>query len=122
MAAADRRKLGQHYESMAKDYLTRHGLNFVAANFNCKCGELDLIMREHQTLVFVEVKYRNQQHYGHAAEAVTYRKQQKLIKTAQWWLQQQGLSPYSTDFRFDVVAIHQHGSDINWIKNAITQG
>ncbi|MDN3681558.1 YraN family protein [Vibrio tapetis subsp. quintayensis] len=119
---ADKRKLGQQYETMAKQYLIRHGLSFIEANFNCKCGELDLIMRERNAIVFVEVKYRNQKNFGNAAEMVTYRKQQKLIKTAQWWLRNQKLSPYDTEFRFDVIAIHQKGEDINWIKNAITQG
>ncbi|USD64874.1 YraN family protein [Vibrio sp. SCSIO 43136] len=122
MAKTDRRKLGQHYESVAHQHLERHGLQLISRNFNCKTGEIDLIMREQQCIVFVEVKYRQQQSYGHAAEMVTYSKQQKLYKTALYWLMRQGLNPDHTEFRFDIVAIHQHGKDIDWLKNAITQG
>jgi putative endonuclease len=116
-----RRAIGNQYESLAKRYLKRQGLTFIGKNFTAKCGEIDLIMQDRQCIVFVEVKYRKQTSFGHAAEFVTYRKSQRLIKTAYLWLSQKGLSPYTTDFRFDVVAIHQQGEDINWIKNAITQ-
>ncbi|WP_413477965.1 YraN family protein [Vibrio hibernica] len=116
------REVGSHYETLARDYLTRQGYRFIAANFNTRLGEIDLIMKDGHTFVFVEVKYRKHSHYGHAAEMVTYAKSQKLIKTAMIWLQQQRLSAETTQFRFDVIAIHQQGQDINWIKNAITQG
>ncbi|WP_197475446.1 YraN family protein, partial [Grimontia celer] len=69
-----------------------------------------------------EVKYRQSTQYGLAQEMVTPSKARKLQKAATLWLLQNGLSPYDTDFRFDVVAIHQQGNDINWIMNAITQG
>lgn len=116
------REVGSHYKTLARDYLTRQGYRFIAANFNTRLGEIDLIMKDGHTFVFVEVKYRKHSHYGHAAEMVTYAKSQKLIKTAMIWLQQQRLSAETTQFRFDVIAIHQQGQDINWIKNAITQG
>ena len=116
------REVGSHFETLARDYLTRQGYRFIAANFNTRLGEIDLIMKDGHTFVFVEVKYRKHSHYGHAAEMVTYAKSQKLIKTAMIWLQQQRLSAETTQFRFDVIAIHQQGQDINWIKNAITQG
>lgn len=116
------REVGSHYETLARDYLTRQGYRFITANFNTRLGEIDLIMKDGHTFVFVEVKYRKHSHYGHAAEMVTYAKSQKLIKTAMIWLQQQRLSAETTQFRFDVIAIHQQGQDINWIKNAITQG
>lgn len=116
------REVGSHYETLARHYLTRQGYRFIAANFNTRLGEIDLIMKDGHTFVFVEVKYRKHSHYGHAAEMVTYAKSQKLIKTAMIWLQQQRLSAETTQFRFDVIAIHQQGQDINWIKNAITQG
>lgn len=116
-----RKAIGNQYEALAQRYLKRQGLRFVDKNFSAKCGELDLIMQDKQCIVFVEVKYRKQTTFGHAAEFVTYKKSQRLIKTAYLWLAKSGLSPYTTDFRFDVIAIHQQGEDINWIKNAITQ-
>ena len=79
-------------------------------------------MQDGQSIVFVEVRYRKNQNYGHAAETVTFTKQQRLIKAANLWLLKQGLSIHSTDIRFDLVAIHQNGKQVEWIKNAITQG
>ncbi|MBW3697138.1 YraN family protein [Vibrio sp. T187] len=122
MGLFSRRKIGSHYESMASQYLTRHGLTLIEENFSAKCGEIDLIMRDQSSIVFVEVKYRKQAQYGHAAEMVTTQKMRKLVNTANVWLQKQGLSAHSTEYRFDVMAIEQNGKHINWIKNAITQG
>ena len=114
--------IGNQYEALAKRYLEHQGLRFIEQNFSTKCGEIDLIMKDRQTIVFVEVKYRKQTHFGHAAEFVTRKKIQKLTRTAYLWLSKNGLSPHTTDFRFDVVAIHQRGDHIDWIKNAVTQG
>ncbi len=122
-----KRSKGQHFEQMAADYLCRHGLLLIEKNFLTRAGELDLIMKEHNTYVFVEVKYRNSQNYGHAAESVTKQKQLRLIKTANWWMLKQGLNTDTTDFRFDVIAIHggaihDDSHHVEWIKNAITEG
>ncbi|EKO3560917.1 YraN family protein [Vibrio fluvialis] len=122
MGLFNRRQTGQHYETTAAEYLRRRGLFLIEQNFQIRGGELDLIMRENQTLVFVEVKYRQNQRHGHAAEMVTRQKQARLIKAANWWMLKQGLSADNTDFRFDVVAIHDEGRQIDWIKNAITEG
>jgi putative endonuclease len=121
MVQTNRRAIGEHYEQAAADHLKRNGLDLIEKNFTCRAGELDLIMQDRQTLVFVEVKYRQNHHHGHAAEMVTVSKSRKLIKTAYYWMMKKGYSPYMTDFRFDVVAIHKHGNDIDWYKNAITQ-
>jgi putative endonuclease len=121
MAYANQRKIGELYEQTAADYLIRSGFRLIEKNFTCRGGELDLIMQDQQTLVFVEVKYRQDLQHGHAAEMVTPNKIKKLIKTAQYWMMIKGYSPYTTDFRFDVIAIHNHGGEINWYKNAITQ-
>ncbi|BCL71161.1 UPF0102 protein [Vibrio nigripulchritudo] len=122
MKLFNRRALGEKYEALASKHLIGKGLSLIESNFNTKVGELDLIMSEQSTLVFVEVKYRKQSQFGHAAEMVTPAKQKKIVKTAMLWLRKNNLSPYNTDFRFDVVAIHDNGRDIEWIKNAITQG
>ncbi|MFB9135198.1 YraN family protein [Vibrio sp. AK197] len=122
MKLFSRRATGQAYEAAAEKYLQGCGLVIIERNFQVRGGELDLIMRDGTTTVFVEVRYRNSQQYGHAAETVTPAKIKRLMKTATLWLMKQGLSVHSTDFRFDLVAIHQQGKQIEWIKNVITQG
>jgi putative endonuclease len=122
MTRSNHKAVGTHYENTAADYLIGSGLFLITQNFTCRSGEIDLIMRDKETLVFVEVKYRKDRTHGHAAEAVTASKIKKLIKASQLWMLKNGLSPYNTDFRFDVVAIHQQGNHIEWLKNAITQG
>ncbi len=79
-------------------------------------------MRDGSTIAFIEVKYRRSRHYGHAQESVTYSKQQKLIKTAHHWLLANHYSPYDTDYRFDVVAIHGEQNEIEWLKSAFYEG
>lgn len=113
---------GQHYEAVAERYLSGCGLSIITRNFHARGGEIDLIMRDGQTIVFVEVRYRQSQHYGHAAETVTASKMKKIICAANVWLKQQGLSSYTTNYRFDLVAIHNDGKQIDWLQNAITQG
>ncbi len=116
------RSKGQHYEQMAAEFLRRQGLKLIEKNFLTRGGELDLVMQEGTCTVFVEVKYRNSQNYGHAAECVTKQKQQRLIKAANWWMLKKGLNADSINFRFDVVAIHGDSNHVEWIKNAITEG
>lgn len=113
---------GKHYEAVAERYLSGDGLSIITRNFHARGGEIDLIMRDGQTIVFVEVRYRQSQHYGHAAETVTKSKMNNIIRAANVWLKQQGLSSYTTDYRFDLIAIHNGGKEIDWIQNAITQG
>ncbi|CAH0541310.1 YraN family protein [Vibrio marisflavi] len=122
MVLSSRKTIGDKYELQAKEYLTQQGMHFVEQNFLAKCGELDLIMREGGTFVFVEVRYRTSNRFGHAAETITANKMRKLVNTANLWLKKKKLNLHSTDFRFDVVAIHQNGDHIEWIKNAITEG
>ncbi|MBF9001519.1 MULTISPECIES: YraN family protein [Vibrio] len=124
MGLFNRRKTGSHYEQLAANYLSRQGLTLIEKNFTIRGGEIDLIMQDglSQTLVFVEVKYRQNQRHGHAAETVTRSKQRHLIRTATLWMKKQHLNIDATDFRFDVVAIHDSGHHIEWIKNAITEG
>ncbi|GAB2667999.1 YraN family protein [Vibrio panuliri] len=119
MALLSKLSRGLFFESQAEKYLSACGLELIERNFRAKGGEIDIIMRDGQCTVFVEVRYRNNQQYGHAAETVTYVKQQRLIKAANLWLLKQGMSIHSTAIRFDLVAIHQNGEQVEWIKNAI---
>lgn len=105
---------GKRAEDKASDYLINKGLVLIARNFRCKVGELDLIMKDGETLVIVEVRYRKSDEYGSALESVTATKQAKIIAATHYYL-----SNSNTDrpVRFDVVAISGPGK-INWIKNA----
>jgi putative endonuclease len=105
---------GQAGEDQALAYLEQNGLSLVERNFRCKGGEIDLVMRERGTLVFVEVRKRADTAYGGAAASVTARKQARLITAAQVYLQRYRMPP---PCRFDVVAID--GASMDWLKNAI---
>ena len=122
MGLFSKRQIGNQYETLAKQYLIRQGLRFVEQNFLTKVGEIDLIFQQGKTIVFVEVKYRKNDRFGSAAEMVTRAKMRKLIKTANIWLSRQRQSIHTIDYRFDVIAIHDNGRNINWIQNAISEG
>jgi len=110
------RQVGAHYENLARRYLERAGLVFVMANAACRAGELDLVMRDKQTWVFVEVRYRRNANFGGAAASVTYPKQRRLLRAAAFWLAQHDASFDTSSCRFDVLAIT--GSQIEWLPDA----
>lgn len=85
-------------------------------NYWCKLGEIDLIMRHHNTLVFVEVRYRNNASFGGAAASVTPAKQQKLRRAALCYLQAHQLNESQQSCRFDLIACE--GEQLHWIENA----
>ncbi|MDF2683141.1 MAG: YraN family protein [Brevibacillus sp.] len=99
-----RRVLGQKGEEMAENYLCKKGYEILGRNIRTRRGEIDLIARDGDTLVFVEVRTRTSQAYGSAAESVTWRKRQKLRELAMDYLQNS--STFIPAFRFDVIAIH----------------
>ena len=107
---------------MAEQYLSRHGLKPLCRNFQCRSGEIDVIMRDGNCLVFIEVKFRQRADYGSAAEAVNWRKQQKLKRAALFWLQKNGFSAEHTEFRFDVVSIQGAAHQIKWFTNTLVEG
>lgn len=114
------RAAGSLWEDYAKQYLLKQGLQAVTQNFHSRQGEIDLIMKDGQSYVFVEVKYRKSNNFGGATAAVTGSKQQKLTQTAKVFLQQQGLNEYNTECRFDVIAIEgdENNPTTTWLKNA----
>jgi len=106
---------GLQAEKMAETFLINNGLSLVAKNYHCQFGEIDLIMQEAETLVFVEVRLRSSNQFGGAAESITRHKQQKLIATAQYFLQTQPNRPC----RFDAVLMSKTNfHDIEWLRNA----
>ena len=80
-------KKGQYAEQLACDHLEKEGLRLVQKNYHCPMGEIDLIMKDKEMLVFVEVRYRKNTQYGSGAESVNGPKQKKLLSTAMHYLQ-----------------------------------
>jgi putative endonuclease len=111
---------GRNAEDRARRYLERHGLTFIESNYRCPPGEIDLVMGDRSTTVFVEVRYRENQRYGGALESIDSRKQGKLRAAARHYLQRRYRS---TDVacRIDVILLSGDGgeTDIEWISNAI---
>ena len=111
----NKRQVGTQYESMAVQYLTEAGYHILERNFRCRTGEIDIIAKDGAYLVFVEVKYRASAACGSALEAVDYRKQQSILRVAQYYMVSHGYGTH-TNSRFDVVAIQ--GTEITLIQNA----
>ncbi len=111
--------VGREAENISRQYLCQQGLQLIEKNYSCLYGEIDLIMRHKQVLVFVEVRYRKSKDFGLAQETVTTLKQKKIIKSAQYFLSQKKMLN-QCPCRFDIVAIHGTIPDhkINWIKDA----
>lgn len=115
----DAKELGRRGEAAAADYLTRHGYRILAKNYRVAAGELDIVAEETDgTVAFVEVKTRRTTRYGRPGEAVDYRKQQKIITCARWFLQERHLAERRC--RFDVIEISVHGerASLRHIKGA----
>jgi len=110
--------IGQLVEQQAEQFLRKQGLKTLERNFHTKAGEIDLIMEDGDSLVFVEVRYRRQRGYGDGADSVTWHKQQRLIRAAQVYLQTR--RQHDRPCRFDIVAGHgeQENIQLHWIKNA----
>lgn len=106
-------------EQQARDYLVKQGLKWVESNYRCQLGEIDLIMRDKEYLVFVEVRARTSKAYGGALESVGFRKQQKILKTASLYLLTRKIQE-QYPIRFDIVSIEGNPSTLSWIPNAFT--
>lgn len=110
--------IGKNAEDSACDYLRRAGLKFIIANYQCKCGEIDLIMQDSDTLVFIEVRHRKICDYGDGVSSVTKNKQSKIIKTATYYLLENNIFD-KVLCRFDIIATSgEIGSKVQWIKDA----
>ena len=113
------RNSGNHWEKTAESFLLDQGLKLLHRNFSSRLGEIDLIMEDDKTIVFVEVKYRQSNQHGSGADAVTFHKQNRISLTAGWYLAK---NPHRSEqfCRFDVLSIDSGKKDegICWIKNA----
>lgn len=116
------RRKGDYFERRAAALLENAGLHIIRRNFSRKTGEIDIIARDHHCLVFVEVRARSHGRYAGAAASVDRRKQQRLIRTAQLFLQ--AYPEWSQiPCRFDVIAFEPRQSESgantgNWIRSA----
>lgn len=106
---------------MAESFLHQKGLRTLSRNFNCRLGEVDLIMEDGQYLVFTEIRYRQNPGFGSGAESVGKTKQGRIIRAAQRFLQ---LHQHRAQqpCRFDVLSLGQEQGElrVNWIRNAFT--
>lgn len=115
----DRKQIGMDAERRAEAWLTTQGLTLLQRNAQCRLGEIDLIMRDHDQIVFVEVRTRGRAGFGGAAASVDWRKQQKLIRAARFMLSR---NPHwnNVPCRFDVLA-YEGDSETTppvWYKDA----
>ncbi|HZK23929.1 MAG TPA: YraN family protein [Oscillospiraceae bacterium] len=108
--------LGRRGEELAAAYLTKHGYQVLVQNWRCERGELDLVARDGQLLVFIEVKTRRSQRHGTPAEAVDARKQEKIRHLALQYIHLTGNT--APAYRFDVVTVDGVSEQVTLIKNA----
>ncbi|PNV63865.1 YraN family protein [Clostridium sp. chh4-2] len=111
----NKRETGGCYEEMAAAYLEKEGYHIIERNYYTRQGEIDIVARDGEYLVFIEVKYRNNLKKGHPAEAVTYQKQQRIRKSARYYMYEHRISE-DMPCRFDVVSILKE--EIQLFKNA----
>jgi len=109
---------GAQAEQQAAQFLRQQGLLLLQQNYRCRYGEIDLVMRDGATLVFVEVRLRSSTDFGGAAASIDSTKQGRLLRTAQHYLSTLRHMP---PCRFDALLLHTtDGADIEWVKNAFT--
>lgn len=108
-------ELGDEAEAQARKHLETAGLRYIESNYRCKLGEIDLILRDKNCYVFVEVRMRSSSRFGGALASVTPSKQRKVQLSAQHYLQNKKLFD-KVPMRFDVVALNSDG--IDWVQGA----
>lgn len=120
MVTDHRKAVGRRGEEAAKGFLRRRGIRILTENFVCAAGEIDLIGRERDTVVFFEVKARTSDAFGPPQLAVHRRKQRQIVRAAQWYLAEQRTR--EVPCRFDVLAVtfpEEGGSPrIDWVRDA----
>lgn len=113
---------GENAEKNALAYLEENGLQMLEKNFRSRYGEIDLIMRDGEMLVFVEVRYRETDHFGDGADSITVAKRNRIIKTANHFLTTRKLE--NSICRFDVVSASNSDDtrlQLKWIKDAFEE-
>ena len=110
--------IGKEGEKIAAAYLKKNGYRIIEINFRCSIGEIDIVAKEKDDLVFIEVKTRKSIELGYPEQAVGIRKQKKMSQLALWYLQKRKIA--NTNARFDVVAVTliPEKNEVKLIKNA----
>jgi len=116
---ANARSAGAHYEDVALAHLERAGLALIERNYQCRYGEIDLVMRDRDTLVFVEVRYRRASGFGDGIDSVHAGKRAKLVRAAEVFLANHPRLAGAA-CRFDVLAIAGDTGmpSLDWRRNA----
>lgn len=116
------REIGLEGERMAQDYLKKRGYKIVLSNYRCRFGEIDIIAREKDCLVFVEVRVRSSDDFGTPAETITPRKRDRLVKAALYYISSHDNLPSLK--RFDFIGISMAGEKprVSLVKNFIISG
>ena len=118
MPADGRAAAGGRAEALAADFLVARGLVIVERNFRCRRGEIDIIARDGDTLVFAEVRLRTRQDFGGAAASITARKRARMTAAALYYLGRQARTP--PPCRFDALLLDSLDSTrIEWLKDII---
>lgn len=110
-------QIGRIAEENALEYLSSQGLKLVSRNYSCHLGEIDLIMRDKEYLVFIEVRTRKSMSYGGGVASITYAKRQKIIRTTSHFIIKHKIQE-KHPLRFDVLSIDGKSKAITWIKDA----
>jgi putative endonuclease len=117
---ARRQAVGRSGEEAARTYLKRRGVRILAENFVCAAGEIDLIGRDGETLLFIEVKARTSDTFGPPQLAVHRRKQRQIVRAAQWYLAERRMP--DVPCRFDVLAVTfppgGGAPRVDWVRDA----
>jgi len=115
---SDNKKTGKIGEDIAIDFLKKKGYKIIERNYRCVFGEVDIVARDRNDIVFVEVKSRRSEYFGDPTDAVDFNKQKKISKIALNYMNEKRLDNH--DARFDVIAIKlsPNGNTVKLIENA----
>jgi len=112
----NRKEIGSKYERLTAKYLQKKGFKILDVNYRNMIGEIDIICRDSNSIIFVEVKARKNNKYGLPRESVTWHKKDKIRKTSLIYIKNNKL--YDLQYRYDVVEIFIHDKKINHIEYA----
>jgi len=117
----NKRQFGYKKETLAVNYLMSQGIKLLERNYHCRMGEIDLIVQDHDYLVFVEVRFRRSISHGSSVETVDKFKQARIIRCAQHYLSKNRCAE-TYPCRFDVIGIKiddvTESNEIEWIRDA----
>ena len=118
MKTQNNTEIGKRGEEIAAEFLKKQGVDIIEKNYHTKFGEIDLIGFDKSTIIFIEVKLRNNDNFGTPVEAITQTKLKRIYKSALWYI---SMHKHNYDYRFDVIAIRKDNINrcyhLEWFKN-----